>query len=690
MKKKIKKAWQSKFLRTYIILLTAFLMLEIIFRLISGLALFSYASLRIFLLLNILSLLFAFIASFFARRVARVFNPILVLLVSIYGIAELGFKSFLGVYASISASTQAEAVTSYIWDFIKSFHWSYYLMLIPFLIVFIYYVFIDKKVSFDLPKRNKDTAFWMLKCFQILMIVFASFAFFSTLKLNFMQNKKQAVSSYDLFLKPNNPSMTVSDFGFIGFGLLDVKEYYFPGKERERDIFYDPSSLLQNSNNNDIDGEISKKSQTNIDDEIWIKIIENEPNSAKNNLNKYFISAKASNVNEYTGILENKNIIMILVESGSDLMVDEKYFPNMAKMYQEGWSFENYYSPRNTCSTGNNEFSNLTGLYTIYNNCTANVYSNNTYFESLFNLFNNKGYTTNSYHDHIDQYYSRAKIHKGLGVNDYYNVNRLGLRYGSAYGDWASDVEFIKAYLKILDKRDTNKPFMSFLTTVSSHQPYNDPCSFNYQYLDMFPKEWPSDVRSYMSKLKLVDNAMGELLEGLEKRDLLEDTVIVIMADHYPYAISQSNLSKAYGYDISKYKEAEKVPFIIYNSQLNPDKFDQFTEHVNTTPTIANLFALDFDSRLYVGSDVLDENYESVVVFDDGSWKNDVVYYDASTNKPTYYTQKVYSDEEILAINEKISLKLEMSSLAIKSNYFSYLKETLDSYKSTSEKNDDN
>lgn len=678
--KRIKKAWQSKFFRTYFILIVAFLIQEIIFRAISNLSIWSFAGLRIFLFLNILALLFGFISSFFARRVARVFNPILVFLFTVYGIAELGFKSFLGVYASISASSQAEAVTSYIWDFIKSFHPSYYLMAIPFVLVLVYYVFWDKKLSFDLPKRNKDMIFWMTRLFQVLIVVFTAFGFFCTLKLDFMQNKKQAVSSYDLFLKPNNPSLTVNDFGYIGFGLLDVKEYFFPGKDREREIHFDPNSLLNNSNNDvePIDGELVFLPQTTIDDKDWVNLIQRETNTTKNNLNKYFISVTPSKTNEYTGIFEDKNLIMILVESGSDLMVDEKYFPNMAKMYKNGWHFDNYYSPRNTCSTGNNEFSNLTGLYTIYNNCTANIYSNNTYFESLFNLFNAKGYSTNSYHDHIDQYYSRAKIHKGLGVNDYYNVNRLGLRYGTAYGDWASDVEFIEAYLKLLDKRDTEKPFMNFLTTVSSHQPYNDSCSFNYQYLELFPKDLPSDVRSYMSKLKLVDNAIGKLIEGLEERELLDDTIIVIMADHYPYAISQANLSKAYGYDITKYNDAEKVPFIIYNPSLSSDNFEQFTEHVNTTPTIANLFNLDFDSRLYLGSDALDESYESVVVFDDGSWKNDVVYYDASTNKATYYTEKVYSDEEILAINEKISLKLEMSSLAIKSNYFSYLKNALD------------
>ena len=33
------------------------------------------------------------------------------------------------------------------------------------------------------------------------------------------------------------------------------------------------------------------------------------------------------------------------------------------KMYSEGLTFTNNYSPRNSCATGNNEFSAMTGLY---------------------------------------------------------------------------------------------------------------------------------------------------------------------------------------------------------------------------------------------------------------------------------------------------------------------------------------
>ena len=46
----------------------------------------------------------------------------------------------------------------------------------------------------------------------------------------------------------------------------------------------------------------------------------------------------------------------------------------------------------------------------------------------------------------------------------------------------------------------------------------------------------------------------------------------------------------------------------------------------------------------------------------------------------SYHAKKMYTSEEILAINTEVRLKLEMSNLAIKKNYFHYLNEKLNRY----------
>ncbi len=172
-----------------------------------------------------------------------------------------------------------------------------------------------------------------------------------------------------------------------------------------------------------------------------------------------------------------------------------------------------------------------------------------------------------------------------------------------------------------------------------------------------------------MPKLKIVDNAIGELLQELEDNGKLEDTVIMLFADHYPYGLSNDAFSEIAKYDTSSNGDTDRTPFIIYNPSLEAKKFDDYTTFVNILPTLANLFDLDYDPRYYMGDDLFSEDYQSLVVFYDYSWKNEYAYFNASTGKITYFTDFTYSDEEIKKINELIYAKMNMSSKAIKNNY---------------------
>lgn len=668
MKKKIRKLWNNRILQNYLILLVSFLIIEITFRIIEQMPIIHYASLRILLGLSILALFFSYLLSFLPKIIAKVGNIFLVLIASIYSVLELGFHNFLGVYASISTNTQLGAVTSYIKDFLGSFKWSYFLLFIPFILLVLYYILLDKKVNLDLPKYKKTKIVILKKLIPVVLLLSFSVLYYGSLKVSFMQDKTEASSAYEIFLKPTNASLAIRNFGILGYGLLDIKEYFFPG-DVTHTIEIDPDS---------IQSEAKITVQSAIDNDTWLGLIDEETDEELNTLNKYFISNEASTTNEYTGLLEGKNVIVIMVESGNDILLNEEYYPNIARLMKNGYTFINNYSPRNVCSTGNNEMSALISLYSINNNCTANVYQDNTYFESIFNLFKDANYNTNSFHDHYDEYYARDIIHKNMGSDAYYNAIDLDLDFKYSYGSWASDEELMENYLEYLRDSDLSKPFMSFITTVTSHQPYNG-SGYGKAYLDLFPEEYPDELKYYMSKLKVVDNAIGILLEGLESLNILDDTVIVLFGDHYPYAIEPDTLNLELDYDATLDSNADQVPLIIYNSELEEKEFLQYTSYINLTPTLANLFNLKFDSRLYMGLDALSREYDSLVIFPDGSWKNANAYYNASTSKISYYIKNMYTDEEILAINSKVRLKLEMSSLAIRRNYFSYLNKSLNS-----------
>lgn len=649
-------------------------MLEIIFKIVNFFNIIDYSTIRIVLSSFIISLVLSNILYFINKKIHKYINMFFIFVVSIYAFAETGFNNFIGVYMSLGTSSQLGAVIDYIREFVLSFKWYYYFTMLPFLLLVIYYIFFDKKIvnkfNINMNKNNynyKNKKIYLKKIsLNILLITIISNLYLITLYVPFMQNKLQTVSNKNLFINPSVPSISVKQFGITTYGLIDVNNYFFPVKQN---VKYEVETTKK-----DYDKENNARV---FDDSKWEELINNETNDTYNTLNKYFINNKITDTNQSTGLFKDKNLIVIMLESVNDIIINKEDYPNFYKMYSEGWHWENNYSPRNSCSTGNNEMSGMTSLFSIYNTCTANNYRKNTYFEAIFNLFNNKGYYTFSAHDYTEHYYYRNEIHTNMGSSVYYGADKLGIEYSNVYKNWASDEDFMEKVLELIDNVNSER-FMTWLTTVSSHQPYYYSSIEGDKYLELYEdRDIRTDLKRYKSKLKILDNALGILLDGLEERGMLEDTVIVMYGDHYPYGLSTDTINTVLDYDTNVDYENERVPFVIYNKDIESKTYKEYTSYINLLPTVANLFDLEYDPRLYMGTDLLSKDYNSIVVFADGSWKNEYAYYNASRASIEYFSEKTYSIEELKEINNNIDIKMKMSNLAIKNNYFNYLNNSL-------------
>ena len=629
---------------------------EIIFRIINESSLLDLSVVRILCEMSILASILTFIFMKFKLGMRRFLTIFIVFLSNIYACIQLGFNNFLGVYISFQTSSQLGAVRDYVADFIRSFKLYYFLTLIPFVVILISYIIFSKKIDKNVNRKNSKRT-------TLAILGISLSLFITSIIMPALQDSNQIVSTRELFRTAQNPSLTVEKYGTLGFCFLDVKAMIFPTAASEN------YEVIQKHKKNP--SENSRK----IDDTEWKNIIDSEKNKTMNNLNNYFINRDITDKNKYTGLFENKNLIVIMMESVNDIFINEEFYPNFYKLVNEGWYWKNNYSPRNSCATMNNEFSGMTSIYSIYNTCTASRYKSNTYYESLFNLFNNKNYTTFSSHNYTQAYYPRKTIHRNMGSGEYFGVEKLKIPYSNEYINWSNDDDFMESILKIIDqKTEDGSNFMTWLTTVSSHQPYSVSSIQGDKYYKMTEGlKYPSDVRRYMSKLKILDEGLGVLLEGLKERGILDDTVIVLYGDHYPYGISKGNLNKVMDYDTSEDYNAERVPFVIYNSETEHQVFDEYTSYINILPTLANLFNMDYNPRLYLGDDLLSDDYESLVVFADGSWKNEKAFFNASKNKIKYYGSDEYTGEEIRNINVDINTKINVSNAVIKNNYFEYL-----------------
>lgn len=659
---KMKRFFNNSYIKTFLVILINILLTEIIFKLINNSALIDVSMIRIFLSSTILSVIFSLLLNNLKNKPRKILTSLINFFICFYSCAQAGFYNFLGVYISLQTSSQLGAVVDYIKDFVLSFKPIYFTCFIPFLLTIIFFIFIDKENHKCRIKKQLINT--------LGLVIFCSSLFYTTIKYDFFQNELQTQSNMNLFLTASNPSLTIEQFGTTGFGILDFR------------AMIHPITIIEEYEVEKEEKEITDNSRI-IDDTAFQNVIDNEKDETLKQISNYFINRDITDKNEYTGLFKDKNLIVIMMESANDIFINQEYYPNFYKLYSEGWSWDNNYSPRNSCATMNNEFSGMTSLYSIYNTCTASKYKKNTYYESIFNLFNNQNYVTFSSHDYTEAYYPRKTIHTNMGSKEYYGVQKLGIKYSNEYINWANDDEFMAKILNIIDKKTSNNEhFMTWLTTVSSHQPYSSSSIQGDKYYSMTKgTNYSNDVRRYMSKLKILDDGLGILIDGLENRGILDDTVIVLYGDHYPYGINTNRLNKALDYDTNEDMNAEQVPFVIYNSAVEPKKFDQYTFYLNILPTLANLFDLDYDPRLYLGTDLLSKDAESLTVFADGSWKNEIGFYNAKKNKIKYYTDKTYTTEELADINQTINTKVNISSKVIKENYFEYLGKRLEEEK---------
>ena len=213
--------------------------------------------------------------------------------------------------------------------------------------------------------------------------------------------------------------------------------------------------------------------------------------------------------------------------------------------------FNNYYQPLYPVSTSDGEYLNLTslipkeGVWSFYRSSKVNMKM------SYPNMFKKNGYTTYGFHNHTYNYYSRDKSHPNIGMKYIGCGNGLEKKMNCKH--WPnSDDEMIKVTTDYYIKK---QPFATYYMTVSGHLNYNFPgnnmASRNKKAVSNL--NYSDAVKAYLATHIELEKAMKRLLKTLEEAGVLDDTLIVMAPDHYPYGLSKDHIKKALSYNPSLY-----------------------------------------------------------------------------------------------------------------------------------------
>ena len=72
-------------------------------------------------------------------------------------------------------------------------------------------------------------------------------------------------------------------------------------------------------------------------------------------------------------------------------------------------------------------------------------------------------------------------------------------------------------------------------------------------------------VKAYLATQMELDRALELLIQKLEEKGILEDTVIALVGDHYPYTLSIDQINEVSTYPRDSIVEVNRSNFILWN-----------------------------------------------------------------------------------------------------------------------------
>lgn len=623
--------------------------LELIYRIFIVGNFFSLNTLSVILFSITWMAITALIVGLFNEKVNRIISYFILFFYTLITLAQIVYYNFYdSIFSFFSLTTGTGQVMQFwqmILEVIARIWYVFALTLVP---LILYYIFNKKIFKFNKLRLKDILLNLVLLVFSLTMIL-----------VEVTYDNKGVYSLNRLIYKTHAPMLTINKTGLWSMQIIDLYRYIF-GFEEEVEV-----STVEEAPE---EVELEKEKEYNKIDIDFESLIEKESNSTVKNMHKYFSSVVPSEKNKYTGLFKDKNLIFITAEAFDTIAIDKDITPTLYKMANNSYIFTNYYQPLYPVSTSDGEYMNLIslipkeGVWSFYKSSKISMPM------GFGTMFKNEGYTSYGFHNHTYKYYDRHLSHPNIGLS--YIGCGNGLEKKMNCKRWPnSDYEMIEAttdyYL------NDEKPFATYYMTVSGHLNYN----FYGNSMSARNKKkvknlkYSDAIKAYYAAQIELDKAMELLLKKLEEKGVLDDTLIIMGPDHYPYGLTQKQMNEVSNIDRSDKFENYHTTLIMYNPSIEKTVIDKTISGLDLLPTIYNLYGIEFDSRLLMGRDIFSDS-EHIVILSDRSWITEAGRYNSVTRKFTKTTEEEIDDDYIDRINSIVNNRFSMSALILDNNYY--------------------
>jgi arylsulfatase A-like enzyme len=300
------------------------------------------------------------------------------------------------------------------------------------------------------------------------------------------------------------------------------------------------------------------------------------------------------------------NIIVLVLESTPSqyISVYDNSFnvtPNLNKWKSASLIFKNAYA--HIPSTPNSMGNIVSGVYPLLSYMSFVSDYSYTAIPSIPNVLGKKGWSSSIFFSSDLRFSKMNEYVEAVGfghVEDYTTINCD--RYQSFENthtsiDGGDDRCLIERYFKNYDTSRSTKKF-SMLWTNQTHYPYvfsGNEITFTKQN---------KELNRYLNALKISDEAFSLLMDGLVQRNILKNTMVIVVADHGEAFGTHAQYSHA----TRIYEENVHIPFIFYNpSHFHGTVENGFAGLIDLAPTIAQIAGIK-KPEAWQGKSLLSDN----------------------------------------------------------------------------------
>lgn len=352
---------------------------------------------------------------------------------------------------------------------------------------------------------------------------------------------------------------------------------------------------------------------------------------------------------DLAGIAKDKNLIFISLESLQSFVINntlhgEEVTPFLNDIIDESYYFNNFYHQTEQGKTSDSEFLVETGLYPLPSGAVFFTHGQNEY-NSTSELLKNNGYSSSVFHANNKSFWNRDVMYNNLGIDQFYDVDAYEVTDENSIGWGLKDKPFFEQSIKYL--QSLPEPYYSRFITLTNHYPFD--LAEEDATIDKFDSN-SKTLNQYFQTVRYMDESIKEFFDQLKESGEYEDSIIVMMGDHY--GISDFH-DKAMAQYLEKDKitpydhiQLQRVPFIVHIPGEEGKTISKIGGQIDVKPTLMHVLGVDDSNDFSFGTNLFGENRKEFVALRDGSFISDDHIYtkDQCFNRET--GELIVSDDE--------------------------------------------